>query len=116
MSAVASHALAAALGLAALEAVARVFLWTALTAWLLTGLSIAVCWLADRGPPIGARGRIGGQPVGAAAVAAGQGAALPDSGAEAASAAAMSRTDIQPVRDIARDATSAPPVPCLPPS
>ena len=46
MYAVASHALATALGLAALEAVAQVFLWIALAAWLATSLGIAAPWLA----------------------------------------------------------------------
>ena len=46
MYAVASHALAAAFGLAALEALARVFVWIAVAAWLTTGLSVAVPWLA----------------------------------------------------------------------
>ena len=48
MYSVASHALAAALGLAALEAVARVFLWVGLVAWLATSLGSAVPWPAGR--------------------------------------------------------------------
>lgn len=48
MYAVASHALATDLGLAALEAVAQVFLWIALAAWLATSLGIAAPWLAGR--------------------------------------------------------------------
>jgi tellurite resistance protein TehA-like permease len=48
MYAVASHALVTALGLATLEAVAQVFLWIALAAWLATSLGIAAPWLAGR--------------------------------------------------------------------
>jgi tellurite resistance protein TehA-like permease len=48
MYGVASHTLAGALGLHALEAVARVFLWIALVAWLTSSLSIAGSWLAGR--------------------------------------------------------------------
>jgi tellurite resistance protein TehA-like permease len=49
MYAAASHALAVVLGLAALEAVAWVFLWIALGAWLTTGVGVAASWLTGRG-------------------------------------------------------------------
>ena len=47
MYAGASHALAAA-GLAALDAVARLFLWIALAAWLATAVGVATSWLPGR--------------------------------------------------------------------
>jgi hypothetical protein len=48
MYSVASHALAAALGLAALEAVAWAFLGIALAAWLTTSLGAATSSLTGR--------------------------------------------------------------------
>jgi hypothetical protein len=47
MYAAASHALAVVLGRPALDAVAWVFLWIALAAWLTTGAGVAA-WLAGR--------------------------------------------------------------------